>query len=110
MTMSTKMPLSRASSLSTRMTLTRPTPRSPQVQRMQPDERLHEDELELDDEEENSSISCGGADEVAGNTHLCCHSQLLQTAMCELRTSLPTLGSLVCRTSTGGKGCTLPSL
>ena len=51
-----------------------------------------------------------GADEVAGNTHLCCHPQRLQTAMCELRTSLPTLGSLVCRTSTGGKGCTLPSL
>ena len=54
---------------------------------MQPEERLHEEELELDDEEENSSISCGGAEEVVGNTHLCCHSQLLQTAMCELVTS-----------------------
>ena len=54
---------------------------------MQPEERLHEEELELDDEEENSSISCGGAEEVVGNTHLCCHSQLLQTAMCELLTS-----------------------
>ena len=73
------------------MTLTRPTLRSPQVQRMQPEERLHEEELELDDEEEHSSISCGGADEVAWNTHLCCHSQRLQTAMFKLRTSLPIL-------------------
>ena len=69
------------------MTLTRPTPRSPQVQRVQPEEKLHQEELELDDEEEHSSISCGGAEEVVGNAHLCCHSQLLQTAMCELLTS-----------------------
>ena len=54
---------------------------------MQPEERLHEEELELDDEEEHSSISRGGAEEVVGNTLLCCHSQLLQTAMCELLTS-----------------------
>ena len=51
MTMSTKMPLSRARSMPTRMTLTRPTPRSPQAHIMQSEERLHEEELELDDEE-----------------------------------------------------------
>ena len=47
-----------------------------------------------------------------GTRHLCCHSQFLQTAMCELlHIQLPTLVSLVCHTSTGGKGWTpLPSL
>ena len=53
---------------------------------MQPEERLHDEKTELDVDGEPSSTSCSGREEVVGNTYFCCHSQLLQTAMCELLT------------------------